>query len=185
MLMKLSSSMDGDSALLDTVVPANTNDDGQATMDNQYKAAEHVPLRLALTEDSVSLNALHCCARSHLLEIMLSVDLRHSCRSQSMYSASQTRAARMAILFPNCMENLYRQVYRWQGIHWAYISKCWYMPVHRVDEYHQLEESDKTRGTTRYWFSSANRRRLVKMVDDHTMGMDYLKLDVKRLHSTG
>jgi hypothetical protein len=58
------------------VAVANANDDGPAAIDNHHNAAEHTPrrqfpLRLALPEDSVTLNALHYYFRSHLLEIIL------------------------------------------------------------------------------------------------------------------
>jgi hypothetical protein len=60
MLMKLSSSTDGRSALLDKVAATNANNDGPAAIDNHHNAAEHTPprqfpRRLALTEDSATL----------------------------------------------------------------------------------------------------------------------------------
>jgi hypothetical protein len=197
MLMKLSSSTGGRSAL-DTVASvketaaANADADGPA-FDNHYNAAEYTntpprpfPLRLALPEDSTSLNTLHCYVRSHLLEIIISdtasstgtggglarVGLRcvHCARIPHKDRAHHQTRARMATFFPKCLEDLYRQVCRWQGLHF---QTCPYIPVRVVDEYNQLKESDKTRGNTQYWVHSAERLGLVNMVDDRTMGIRF------------
>jgi hypothetical protein len=61
-----------------------------------------------------------------------------------------------------------RPVCRWQGLY----SKIYrYIPVRVEDDYHQLKESNKTRGNIQYWDCSAERIGLVNMVDDRTMGI--------------
>jgi hypothetical protein len=175
MLMKLSSSTDGRSALDAVAVKeVAANADGPA-IDNHHNAVENTPprqfpLRLALPEDSASLNALHCYVRSHLLETcsdttssltgVRRVGLRCvHCAHVPRKDRAQTR---MAMFFPKRLEDLYRQVCRWQGLHFL---TCPYIPVRVIEDYNKLKESDKTRGNTRYWISSAERLGLVNIVD--------------------
>jgi hypothetical protein len=169
MLMKLSGPDDGRFAL---ATVAAVNNEGPA-VDSRHNAAENIrprqlQLRLALPEDHTALNILHCFVRSHLLEIFSDtastgvqrVGLRCvHCAHVPRKDGAQTK---MAMFFPKSLEDLYRKVCRWQGLHF---HTCPYIPARVIEEYNKLKESDKSRGNTQYWISSAERLGLVNIVD--------------------
>jgi hypothetical protein len=148
-------------------------------------------MRLALPEDAQELNSLHCFVRAELLELfalpathdeIASVD-QHSARASSrrnnssqkgrnyssgrvglrcVYCAHLPRRARsgstMSSFYPKSLTDIYRSVCTWQRIHFR---SCRHVPPQVREGYSHLKDSDRTRGKTRYWVSSAHRLGLV------------------------
>jgi hypothetical protein len=148
-------------------------------------------IRLALPEDAHELNSLHCFVRAELLEVFALPDdgvSSNQGRTQSrssrrtgttvttsgrsyasgrvglrcVYCAHLPRRARtgstMSSFYPKSLSDLYRSVCTWQRIHFR---TCRHIPPQVREGYWQLKESDRTRGKTRYWVTSAQRIGLV------------------------
>jgi len=79
-----------------------------------------------------------------------------------VYCAHLPRRARtgstMSSFYPKSLSDIYRSVCTWQRIHFR---TCRHIPPQVREGYWQLKESDRTRGKTRYWVSSAQRLGLV------------------------
>lgn len=146
-------------------------------------------MRLAFPEDAHELNSLHCFVRAELLEVFALPDAdasssntqaRSSTRRTTttassgrsytsgrvglrcVYCAHLPRRARagstMSSFYPKSLSDIYRSVCTWQRIHFR---TCRHIPPQVRQGYWQLKESDRTRGKTRYWVSSAQRLGLV------------------------
>jgi hypothetical protein len=167
-------------------------------------------MRLALPEDAQELNSLHCFVRAELLELfalpathdeIASVD-QHSSRSSSrrnntndqgrscsgrvglrcVYCAHLPRRARsgstMSSFYPKSLTDIYRSVCTWQRIHFR---SCRHVPPQVREGYAHLKESDRTRGKTRYWVSSARRLGLVD-VDSERGGICFASKPSNEAH---
>lgn len=79
-----------------------------------------------------------------------------------VYCAHLPRRARtgstMSSFYPKSLSDVYRSVCTWQRIHF---KTCRHIPPQVREGYWQLKESDRTRGKTRYWVTSAQRLGLV------------------------
>ena len=79
-----------------------------------------------------------------------------------VYCAHLPRRARtgstMSSFYPKSLSDIYRSVCTWQRIHFR---TCRHIPPQVREGYRQLKESDRTRGKTRYWVTSAQRIDLV------------------------
>ena len=190
---------------------------------NLGKKEKSLPNRLALPNDKLEVNSLHCYVRSDLLELFVvpspdesddtnqnhkrkkkkmnknrdgplahtSTNRRHipgrvglrcvHCKhhqkkkkephrnqytklnsSSSLVDMTETAAcdvdATKADFFPRSLQMLYREVCTWQRVHFQH---CPHIPKSCRDHYKHLKESDKTRGKTKYWESSARELGLV------------------------
>jgi hypothetical protein len=145
------------------------------------KVPKNYPMRLALPNDKIKLNALHCFIRNELLEIFVvepskeSLKFRHApsssvgrvglrcvhctmARNNSM-NASREDEAPMAVFYPKSVHEIYRLVTSWQRCH---VRKCKSLPPAVRAMWNDLRESEKSRGKTAYWIESA---RQIGMVD--------------------
>jgi hypothetical protein len=134
------------------------------------------PRRLAISMDYEVLNSRHCLVRKSLLEFFSQEDGSFEAGSEEKSEASSSgriglRCAycshipkrfrsKMSSFYPLTIEALYRQVCAWQRIHFG---ACEHVPIEVRDEYNNLKESDKTRGKTPYWASSARDIGLINM----------------------
>ena len=137
-------------------------------------------LRLALPDDVHELNSLHCFVRAELLELFALpgaddevVSGQPAAQKGRIYSgrvglrcvhcAHLPRRARsgctMSTFYPKSLSDIYRSVCTWQRIHFR---ACRHVPPPVREAYWQLKESDRTRGKTRYWVTSA---RSIGLVD--------------------
>ena len=66
--------------------------------------------------------------------------------------------ATKADFYPRSLQQLYREVCTWQRVHFQH---CRHIPKSVRDQYNHWKESDKTRGKTKYWESSARELGLV------------------------
>lgn len=66
--------------------------------------------------------------------------------------------APMAVFYPKSISELYRLVTSWQRVH---LRKCKNLPPSVRDTYLEIKESDKTRGKTQYWTTSATKLGLI------------------------
>lgn len=64
----------------------------------------------------------------------------------------QNSNAPMGTFYPKSLSELYRLVCTWQRVHF---QKCKHIPAPMKKMYSDLKASDKTRGKTKYWVSSA------------------------------
>lgn len=145
-------------------------------------------MRLALPEDTQELNSLHCFVRAELLELfalpvaddeltspeqsrigrrsMSTTTRRQKCSGRvglrCIYCAHLPRRERngstMSSFYPKSLNDIYRSVCTWQRIHFR---TCHHIPPEVREGYAHLKETDRTRGKTRYWLSSARRLGLV------------------------
>lgn len=148
-------------------------------------------MRLAFPEDKQELNSLHCFVRAELLEVFALPDeqdgssrpnRRNSGTGRSyssgrvglrcVYCAHLPRRARtgstMSSFYPKSLNDIYRSVCTWQRIHF---KTCRHIPPQVRQGYWQLKESDRTRGKTRYWVSSAQRLGLVDIAGSERGGI--------------
>lgn len=133
------------------------------------------PRRLALANDHVKLNALHCFLRKELLEIFVvepntgkKIKFRHAPSSSAgrvgfrcVYCAAARSSdpnakvdeseAPMAVFYPKSVPEIYRLVTSWQRCH---VRKCNNLPPNIREEWQRLRH-DKARGKTAYWEESA------------------------------
>jgi hypothetical protein len=132
---------------------------------------DRYPTRLALPCDRDKLNTLHCFLRSELLEIfVVSKSFRKSpCHSPSSsvgrvglrcVHCAMLRGSRredredapMAVFYPKSIAEIYRLVTSWQRCH---LRKCKNVPPAARTRWQQLRETDRSRGKTHYWVTSA------------------------------
>lgn len=132
---------------------------------------DRYPTRLALPYDNAKLNTLHCFLRSELLEIfVVSKSFRKSpCHSPSSsvgrvglrcVHCAMLRGSRredredapMAVFYPKSIAEIYRLVTSWQRCH---LRKCKNVPPAARARWQQLRETDRSRGKTHYWVTSA------------------------------
>ena len=147
--------------------PLQPNEEGM-TVPKTY------PKRLALPEDHLKLNSLHCFLRQNLLEIFVvepnntKVKFRHAPSSsvgrvgfRCVFCAAARRnnptenfdsEAPMAIFYPKATAEIYRLVTSWQRCH---LRKCKQLPPPLRAQW-ELLKHDKTRGKTQYWVVSAH-----------------------------
>lgn len=139
------------------------------------------PTRLSLPGDESWLNSLHCFLRSELLEVFVveksqtkspthspgssvgRVGLRcvhcAAARRKKMAGQSDDRGeAPMAVFYPKCVSEIYRLVTSWQRCH---LRKCRNLPPDVRARWTVLRETDKSRGKTQYWVTSAKEIGLV------------------------
>jgi hypothetical protein len=133
------------------------------------------PRRLTISMDHEVLNSRHCLVRKSLLEFFSQEDGSSALSEQKSEISSSGRIglrcaycshipkrfrSKMSSFYPLTIEALYRQVCAWQRIHFG---ACEHVPTEVREEYNNLKESDKTRGKTHYWASSAYEIGLVNM----------------------
>lgn len=127
-------------------------------------------IRLGLPEDSEELNTLHCFVRSELLEIFRAGDEEAMPDKQERFGTKARIGLRcvfcgrlpkrskvgttMSSFFPKSLNDIYRSVCTWQRVHFR---TCRHIPEDTRQMYWKLKESDKSRGKTKYWVSSARR----------------------------
>lgn len=141
------------------------------------------PRRLALPNDPVKLNSLHCFLREKILEIFVVTPSSNKLKFRHAPSSSVGRVglrcgfcasarvgvnnapddeAPMAVFYPKSVSEIYRLVTSWQRCH---VRKCKNLPPSLRKEWEQLRH-DKTRGKTVYWAESAAQ---LGMVDCKTL----------------
>jgi hypothetical protein len=168
------------STTTDLVVESASKDEtsqSQQEEDPPWTVPINFPKRLALVNDHVKLNALHCFLREKVLEIFVVSNLdnrlkfRHApCSSagrvgfrckfcaaarlgtENSPQAQEMYEAPMAVFYPRTLSEIYRLVTSWQRCH---VRKCKNMPLHLRKEWEALRH-DKTRGKTCYWAESAH-----------------------------
>jgi len=132
---------------------------------------DRYPTRLALPYDNAKLNTLHCFLRSELLEIfVVTKSFRKSpCHSPSSsvgrvglrcVHCAMLRGSRredredapMAVFYPKSVAEIYRLVTSWQRCH---LRKCKNVPPAARTRWQQLRDTDRSRGKTHYWVTSA------------------------------
>eukprot|EP00934_Nitzschia_sp_Nitz4_P007778 Nitzschia sp. Nitz4//scaffold65_size103378//86879//88909//NITZ4_004481-RA/size103378-processed-gene-0.151-mRNA-1//-1//CDS//3329556285//7768//frame0 len=142
---------------------------------------DNYPTRLALENDDAKLNSLHCFLRSELLEIFVVQKSAHKSPMHSPGSSvgrvglrcvhcAMVRTRRgdnmdeapMAVFYPKSIAEIYRLVTSWQRCH---LRKCKNLPPTVRTQWEALRESDKSRGKTHYWITSA---REIGLVDCHS-----------------
>jgi hypothetical protein len=155
---------------------------------------KNYPRRLALPNDSMKLNALHCFLRSNLLEIFVvepspeALKFRHApissvgrvgfrcvhcfmTRTNSM-NAARDDDAPMSVFFPKTVCEIYRLVTSWQRCH---VRKCKNLPNDVRETWYSLRETEKCRGKTSYWIDSAKEIGLI----DCTSRMGGIRFNVQ------
>lgn len=141
--------------------------------DSEFPAwiPENYPTRLAIKYDDTKLNSLHCFLRSELLEIFVVQKSSHKspthspgssvgrvglrCVHCAMHKHRDNRdrdEAPMAVFYPKSIAEIYRLVTSWQRCH---LRKCRNLPPAVRSKWMSLRESDKSRGKTHYWITSA------------------------------
>lgn len=78
--------------------------------------------------------------------------------AQARKFASTESEAPMAVFYPKTTSELYRLVTSWQRVH---LRKCRNLPPSVREKYQSIKETDKTRGKTQYWITSAEKLGLV------------------------
>ena len=142
-----------------------------------YQVPENYPRRLALPHDEQKLNSLHCFIREALLEIF--VVQQSATKSRMHYPGSsvgrvglrcvhcaiereRTKENRdeapMAVFYPKSIDEIYRLVTSWQRCH---LRKCRNLPPDLRSRWQSLRETEKSRGKTQYWVTSAQEIGLV------------------------
>ena len=76
----------------------------------------------------------------------------------------QNSNAPMATFYPKSLADLYRLVCTWQRVHF---HKCRHIPPSVRNLYHKLKHTDRTRGKTKYWVTSAKE---IGLADDPKVG---------------
>lgn len=128
------------------------------------------PTRLCLPYDGAKLNSLHCFLRSDLLEIFVvqksplkspthsphssigRVGLRCVHCGMNRRHRDDREEAPMAVFYPKSVAEIYRLVTSWQRCH---LRKCHNLPPAVRSKWLELRETDKSRGKTHYWVTSA------------------------------
>lgn len=131
---------------------------------------ENYPKRLALPYDDSKLNSLHCFLRSELLEVFAVEKSNNKSPTHSPGSSvgrvglrcvhcalvHRQKDARdeapMAVFYPKSIAEIYRLVTSWQRCH---LRKCRNLPPAVRSKWQSLRDSDKSRGKTQYWITSA------------------------------
>jgi hypothetical protein len=164
-----------------TSEPSNDSTDSTNTTESDFPAPipENFPRRLALPYDDSKLNSLHCFLRSELLEIFVVEKSQRKSPTHSPGSsvgrvglrcvhcamARKIREDRdeapMAVFYPKSIAEIYRLVTSWQRCH---LRKCRSLPPSVRSQWQALRESDKSRGKTHYWVTSAKQIGLVDCV---------------------
>jgi hypothetical protein len=146
--------------------------------DSEFPAwiPENYPTRLAQKYDDTKLNSLHCFLRSELLEIFVVQKSSHKSPTHSPGSSvgrvglrcvhcamvrkqkENRDEAPMAVFYPKSIAEIYRLVTSWQRCH---LRKCRNLPPAVRSKWMSLRESDKSRGKTHYWITSAKELRLI------------------------
>jgi len=119
---------------------------------SQYTNRRHIPGR-------VGLRCVHC---AHVSTSSRSKQKDITSSSSSSSSSSSTISTK-ASFFPKSIQQLYREVCTWQRVHF---KSCPMIPDSCRTKYKYLKESDKSRGKTRYWESSARELGLINSFDD-------------------
>ena len=81
---------------------------------------------------------------------------KQSCTTTT--SSSSSSVATKADFYPKSIQMLYREVCTWQRVHFQH---CQHVPQECREKYRYLKESDKSRGKTKYWETSAREMGLV------------------------
>lgn len=106
-----------------------------------------------LTDDDLSNDSLRVgfrcvhCAHLHTTSSLICCE-----GNNAESSVLQTKNLRMNAIYPKSIAGIYRLVCKWQRIHF---KKCKLIPLSVRQKYDHLKASDKTRGKTRYWVTSA------------------------------
>jgi hypothetical protein len=134
------------------------------------KVPDRYPTRLSLPYDASKLNSLHCFLRSELLEIFVVEKSKNKSPTHSPHSSigrvglrcahcfmvrrgrGDRDEAPMALFYPKSIAEIYRLVTSWQRCH---LRKCRNLPPAVRSQWQELRETDKSRGKTNYWVSSA------------------------------
>lgn len=145
----------------------------KSVADSDFPCAvpDRYPTRLSLPYDNAKLNTLHCFLRSELLEIfVVSKSFRKSpCHSPSSsvgrvglrcVHCAMLRGSRrddredapMAVFYPKSIAEIYRLVTSWQRCH---LRKCKNVPPAVRSRWQELRDTDRSRGKTHYWVTSA------------------------------
>ena len=154
--------------------PASTTSmTSKSVADSDFPCAvpDRYPTRLSLPYDNAKLNTLHCFLRSELLEIfVVSKSFRKSpCHSPSSsvgrvglrcVHCAMMRGSRrderedapMAVFYPKSIAEIYRLVTSWQRCH---LRKCKNVPPAVRARWQELRDTDRSRGKTHYWVTSA------------------------------
>eukprot|EP00980_Cylindrotheca_fusiformis_P006653 scaffold1390_cov138-Cylindrotheca_fusiformis.AAC.56 len=153
-------------------LPSNESNDSADTVASDFPAPfpENYPRRLALDYDDAKLNSLHCYLRSDLLEIFVveksqtkspthspgssvgRVGLRCVHCAIARKQKDDRDEAPMAVFYPKSIAEIYRLVTSWQRCH---LRKCRNLPPSVRKQWQALRDTDKSRGKTHYWVTSA------------------------------
>lgn len=176
--IEASSSMDDDATIAtvegtdyapDLTSEPSADSTDHAESDFPAPIPENYPTRLALKYDDTKLNSLHCFLRSELLEIFVVQKSSHKspthspgssvgrvglrCVHCAMNKKKENRdEAPMAVFYPKSIAEIYRLVTSWQRCH---LRKCRNLPPAVRAKWQSLRDSDKSRGKTHYWITSA------------------------------
>jgi hypothetical protein len=98
------------------------------------EAEKHVAVKSNSATGRVGLRCIHC------------AEARKRSGGTLEYEAP------MAVFYPKSIHELYRLITSWQRVH---LRKCRNLPKSVRDTYNAIKETDKTRGKTQYWITSA------------------------------
>jgi hypothetical protein len=182
--IQASASMDEDATIATAESPDLTSEPSNDSNEVRAKdiaivhhVPENYPRRLALQHDEQKLNSLHCFIREELLEIFVVQKTATKSRMHSPSSAvgrvglrcvhcaierQRTKENRdeapMAVFYPKSIDEIYRLVTSWQRCH---LRKCRNLPPDVRSRWQSLRETEKSRGKTQHWVTSAQEIGLV------------------------
>lgn len=138
---------------------ASENSDASNLRQNNSDVATKMmsPLTEKMRSDSsqqgkrVGFRCVHCAHLHPMLSRTSSQDDRYSTVIDPE-SSVQNPNSPMNVFYPKSLSELYRLVCKWQRVHF---KKCRHIPPSVKRMYQHLKATDKTRGKTKYWVSSA------------------------------
>ena len=156
---------------------------------HNHSRPRSIPIRprtLALPSDQENVNSLHTFVRSSLLEIFQVEDGHRKNERPTSSPNKHLFGGRVGLccvwcknvpkreqmahsrIFPKTLEGLYRSVCGFQRIHF---KNCGSVPRDVMDRYDFLKNTDKTRGKTKYWETSARAIGLVNFCEEGRKGV--------------
>jgi len=148
------------------VTPKDNNADSLTT--RPLTVPTTYPKRLAMPNDIVNVNNLHCYIRSDLLDLFVipfSSDIEASnsmagrvglqclhCARARIHDPKRTKEATMAVFYPKSVGEIYRLVTNWTRCH---LRKCRNLPADVQAKLDRIRATDKSRGKTSFWADSA------------------------------
>lgn len=143
---------------------SDTTTSSTSTLDNKKKTVSSLPssTNRRYIPGRVGLRCVHCKSHQMKKQSQTNTNDAATATTTTTTTSSTTIDATKPDFFPRSIHQLYREVCTWQRVHFQH---CPYVPKACRDKYRHLKESDKTRGKTRYWETSA---RAIGLVDVFT-----------------